>query len=402
MTGVSALLLGISVPVALACAPPPVSASDGAPGSCDRERPWPLWEAYTKRFVTADGRVIDFAADEHTTSEGEAYGAFFALVANDRARFDAIVRWTSDNLAQGDLAQRLPAWRWGKKQDEKKKKATWGVLDENAASDADLWLAYALLEAGRLWEEPRFDALGRAILAQVVKAEVSELPGLGPTLLPGPVGFALEGDDGATTWRLNPSYTPLPLLRRFASAGVPGPWDAVADSARRVAAHVREADGPFPDWIGWRDGDGFVPDPVNGDVGSYDAIRVYLWAALLPPGEPLRPLFLAATTPMIGIVRNLDAVPERAHTHGSEHADSPGPIGFSAAVAPAALATGDFELARRLLGRLAAARAGDGLYGSPAFYYEQNLILFATGHLEGRYRFATDGALEPEWRRPCP
>ena len=57
MTGVSALLLGISVPVALACAPPPVSASDGAPGSCDRERPWPLWEAYTKRFVTADGRA---------------------------------------------------------------------------------------------------------------------------------------------------------------------------------------------------------------------------------------------------------------------------------------------------------------------------------------------------------
>lgn len=399
MRGVEAMLLAAAVPFALACAPPVTAAGPGA--ACGEARPWPLWEAYAQRFLTPEGRVIDFAADDHSTSEGEAYGAFFALVANDRARFDAILRWTTDNLAQGDLSQHLPAWRWGKAVDPKTKATSWGVLDANAASDADLWLAYALLEAGRLWEEPRYDALGRAVLALVVRDEVRELPGLGPTLLPGPKGFEETAEDGAKLWRLNPSYAPLPLLRRFESAGVPGPWGPLADSARRLVAHVREADAPFPDWIAWRDGAGFVPDPAKGGVGSYDAIRVYLWAGLLPPGEPLRPLFLAATGPMLRRVRKLDGVPERVQTQGGSQSDSPGPVGFFAAVAPAAFATGELELGRRLLGQVSAAARG-GLYGTPAFYYDQNLILFATGHLEGRYRFAVDGALEPEWRRPCP
>ena len=39
---------------------------------------------------------------------------FFALVANDRARFDKLLSWTEANLAGGDLTQRLPAWSWGK------------------------------------------------------------------------------------------------------------------------------------------------------------------------------------------------------------------------------------------------------------------------------------------------
>ena len=83
---------------------------------------------------------------------------FFALVANDRARFDKLLGWTQDNLAGGDLTQRLPAWSWGKSPD-----GSWKILDPNPASDADLWMAYALLEAGRLWHEPRYEKLGTAM-----------------------------------------------------------------------------------------------------------------------------------------------------------------------------------------------------------------------------------------------
>src|SRR5207253_9506464 len=105
--------------------------------------------------------------------------------------------WTENNLAQGDLTAHLPAWIWGKRDD-----GSWGVIDTNPAADADLWIAYTLLEAGRLWQERRYTALGSVIAARIVRDETATLPGLGRTVLPGPVGFRLRAD----AWRLNPSY----------------------------------------------------------------------------------------------------------------------------------------------------------------------------------------------------
>ena len=61
---------------------------------------------------------------------------FFALAANDRVAFDNILDWTQNNLAQGSLKERLPAWLWGKKENSK-----WEVLDSNSASDGDVWMA---------------------------------------------------------------------------------------------------------------------------------------------------------------------------------------------------------------------------------------------------------------------
>src|ERR671922_157943 len=131
------------------------------------------------------------SAADRTTSEGEAYALFFALVAGDHPLFDRLLKWTQENLAQGDLKQHLPGWNWGKRRD-----GNWGVIDENSASDADLWMAYALLEAGRLWSESRYAELARNILSNVVAREISDLAGLGPMLLPGPAGFVLGGDRG--------------------------------------------------------------------------------------------------------------------------------------------------------------------------------------------------------------
>lgn len=50
-----------------------------------------------------------------STSEGQSYGLFFALAANDRAGFDKLLTWTQNNLAEGDLKQHLPGWLWGKR-----------------------------------------------------------------------------------------------------------------------------------------------------------------------------------------------------------------------------------------------------------------------------------------------
>ena len=134
-----------------------------AQDACSAAAAWPLWEQFTQRFMQDDGRVIDYTtAQQHSTSEGQSYAMFFALVARDRARFDKLWAWSITNLAGGDIGARLPAWQWGRKAD-----GSWGVVDANPASDANLWFAYALAEAGRLWHEPRYTAQARTLLAQV-------------------------------------------------------------------------------------------------------------------------------------------------------------------------------------------------------------------------------------------
>src|SRR5271168_2315334 len=62
-----------------------------------------LWQAYAATFITPDGRVLDPQTGNRTTSEGQSYALFFALVNNDRPRFDKLLTWTTDNLATGDL-----------------------------------------------------------------------------------------------------------------------------------------------------------------------------------------------------------------------------------------------------------------------------------------------------------
>nr|WP_269194772.1 glycosyl hydrolase family 8 [Stenotrophomonas maltophilia] len=73
--------------------------------------------------------MIDHShADQRSTSEGQSYALFFALVGNDQALFDRMLGWTQDNLAGGDMRQNLPAWLWGRDD-----KGGWRVLDGNPA-----------------------------------------------------------------------------------------------------------------------------------------------------------------------------------------------------------------------------------------------------------------------------
>ena len=83
-----------------------------AQDACSAAAAWPLWEQFTQRFMQDDGRVIDYTtAQQHSTSEGQSYAMFFALVARDRARFDKLWAWSITNLAGGDIGARLPAWQ---------------------------------------------------------------------------------------------------------------------------------------------------------------------------------------------------------------------------------------------------------------------------------------------------
>ena len=347
-----------------------------AAGACDAS--WPLWDRYVEGFVSADGRVIDRTAGDRTTSEGQAYALFFSLVSNDRALFERVLRWTEQNLAQADLRRSLPAWHWGRRRE-----GAWGILDRNPASDADLWLAYALLEAGRAWSERRYVTLGEQVLANAAAREVVSLPGFGPSLLQGPAGFAAAGG-----FRVNPSYAPPPLLRRFARAGAP--WDGVLASSTRMLRLFAEG-AAAPDWALARAGRLF-PDPVHGRVASYDAIRVPLWVGMTPDRDA------GLERIADGLFRALESngrLPERLDARTLQGRGE-APPGFYGALLPLAP-----RPARAVLEARLAASWSNGLYGSPPAYYDQNLVLFGQGFVEGRYHFATDGSLVLAWETRC-
>ncbi|RQR77307.1 cellulase [Burkholderia sp. Bp9012] len=348
---------------------------------------WPRWDAFKRDFVSADGRVIDVgSADSRTVSEGQAYGLFFALVANDRHTFDTILAWTENNLAQGDLSARLPAWLWGRAPD-----GAWRVLDANAASDADLWIAYTLVEAGRLWHERSYTARGALLAKRVLDDETASVPGLGLTLLPGPTGFRLA--DGR--WRVNPSYSPPQVIRGLA-ARLPDDrrWSALAASTGRVLLDTAPK-GFAPDWALYRAGAGFAPDPQTHAESAYNAIRVYLWAGMLDRADPLAAPLLTRFAPFADHIAAHGAPPEKVDTTTGVAGPNDGNGGFSAAAVPFLDARGQHALADAQVARVdALARQ------SAPGYYTSVLTLFGLGWRDGRYRFGADGSLDARWEGP--
>lgn len=351
---------------------------------------WPLWTAFAKTFVSADGRVVDpDSPRSQTVSEAQAYALFFALVANDRASFERLLQWTEANLAAGDLTARLPAWHWGRRDD-----GSWGVLDPNTAADADLWMVYALAEAGRLWRVPRYTSLAALLARRVLREETASLPGLGVTLLPGAQGFVL----GADRWKLNPSYLPPQQMRWLARTYADPLWKQLQDSSLKVLLGTSRK-GFAPDWGVYEAQRGFVADAA-GDAapeGSYDAIRVYLWAGLLHEADPVRQPLLAALAPMARVIERLGFPPESVHTQTGEplKGGSAGSAGFSAAVVPFLKARGDHAALQDQLLRLQAKPLRANAY------YDQALSLFALGAHEGVYRFTLEGSLVPRWIGGC-
>jgi endo-1,4-beta-D-glucanase Y len=386
---------------------------------------WTLWDSYSARFIDAQGRVIDRSAGDRTTSEGQAYAMFFALVDNDRITFERVLTWTQANLADGDLQTHLPIRLWGFGGNEE-----WGALDPNSASDADVWMAYSLVEAGRLWKVPFYSNLGRKMMDQIAKSEVIDLPGFGPLLMPGPTGF--QHDQAFT---LNPSYMPLFIFERLAQVDPAGPWRQIALNIPRFLAQSSRH-GFAMDWVDYLPGDGFYPaavKPANAPAqppqqavpsaspqaaaapstivaagaaqpmlsgGSYDAIRVYLWAGMLDGKGQTRAQILSALPAMSVYLANHDAPPQMVSDQGIPMAQG-GPIGFSAAVLPYLRAIPGLspESAKQTVRMARQRNQSTGLFGKETAYYDQNLALFATGYLDGKFRFGASGELNVEWTR---
>lgn len=347
---------------------------------------WPLWEQFKAGYLM-DGRIVD-ASDPRqiSTSEGQSYGLFFAFVADDKVAFEAMLSWTEAQLAGGDLTAQLPAWLWGRNDN-----GEFAVLDENSASDADVWMSFALAEAGHRWQNHRYSTLGYLLARRIIREETHVLSNGTRVLLPGREGFVDEQGD----YRLNPSYFTPQLFDALERYFPVQPWSEISDSSKAILLKSA-SNGLIADWLRYRDGR--IVDDKSGEVrGSYDAIRNYLWAGMLADNDPAKPGLLNALEGMVALTAQEQLPPEvvfPATGKGRGH----GPFGFSAALLPMLVALGNETL---LDSQLSRAEQGFTAAAPGQAYYNSMLSLFGLGWYEKRYHFTEAGLTRQGGERVC-
>lgn len=218
-TLLAALLLNLAP--ALAAPPPP-------PGPAE-------WQAYTRRYLAPEGRIVDTANRGISHSEGQGYSMLFAVYFNDRARFDQMWNWTRRTLSRpGDS---LTAWRF-----DPNTRA--GVTDMNNATDGDIFIAWALLMAADRWQVPAYRDAAQRITADILRCCVIDFRGR-TLLLPGVQGF--QDAQGVI---INLSYYAFPALRGLSRLVPDERWATLEQDGLQLMAEASFGRWRLPpDWL---------------------------------------------------------------------------------------------------------------------------------------------------------
>jgi endoglucanase len=221
-----------------------------------------LNNTYFPKFVSTTGQTLDDQT-KTTTSEGQAYTMLRALYGNDKAIFDRSWKWTIDNL-QVRENDKLLSWKYtnGK------------VQDKEAATDADLDIAYALIRASEKWSDPTYLEQAKTLVNDIYNHRVREYNGLS-MLLP----FSSNSNKGFEI--INISYFSPAYYKKFASIDSAHNWPKLVDDTYSMLDKISSSRVLFPDWIRYNidsntytSAADFMQNP-NADNFSYDAMRVY-------------------------------------------------------------------------------------------------------------------------------
>ncbi len=239
---------------------PPLAAAPRLPDAM----PAAEWNSFRQRYVASDGRVIDNGNRGISHSEGQGAGMLFAARQGDRASFERILDWTRRRLSRP--SDSLHAWRFVPG-------ATLPVADPNNATDGDLLIAWALLEAHERWNDPGHRrmalAIGRDVLRLCTLRQGERL-----LLLPGAQGFVLTD-----LVVVNPSYWCFGALDALESATGDAAWAALHREGLALLRRARFGRWGLPaDWVRLPRGEGPpTAAPPWPHRFSWDAIRVPLY-----------------------------------------------------------------------------------------------------------------------------
>jgi endoglucanase len=220
---------------------------------------------FLANYVAPDGRVVRHDQGDDTVSEGQSYALALAQVADDGTTFDRVWEWTAGHLSRPDGLLAAHADRNGT------------VDDHNAATDADIVTAWALLRATGANADAHHDD-GRRLANAVLEHETL-------TLADGSLVLAAGNWATGSPGTLNPSYWAMPVLTDLGRLTGDTRWnDLAATSTRLVAALTQNGTRLPPDWAR-ADASVVTATPApNGQAPdvrySFDAQRVVVWFAL--------------------------------------------------------------------------------------------------------------------------
>ena len=195
--------------------------------------------------VNENGKVV---------SEGIGYGMLLAAAMADQTLFDGLWKYYDEHLDANGLMN----WTTDKCQAP-------GDTKQGAATDADLDVAMALVQAAVRWPNSGYQAKAQALSAGIAQFESDTCSGR-RVLRPGDTfGGCSDGQDP----RINPSYFSPGYYKVFAHyfPDQAATWTALGDGSYQLyAVYQARMSNLVPDWSG--------PDGSDdGSSYSYDACR---------------------------------------------------------------------------------------------------------------------------------
>jgi endoglucanase len=344
------VMAGISLGVLTGCGGGSSSSSSGSStsaGSQATDQATAAAHSFLDRYVTSDGRVQRLDQGGDTVGEGQAYGLLLAAAIGDSQHFDSIWNWTKANLRRQDG---LIEFHW---QDGH-------VTDPQAASDADLDAARALLVASCRFKRPelRQEALG--IGKSILNEETASVNGnlvltAGPWATKAPV-------------TVNPSYFSPATFAALQSATGDGRWGSLAASARSITSELMQPPSKLPpDWAQLQNG---KPTPIGSPASpqstpqfGFDAVRTLVRMAE-DPNPAGKQIAASAWTVFQG--QNPDSIPVQHSLSGQPDGGAQNPVGLVAA-AGAASAAGEAAARDQLLDAATALDKRDPTYYGSAW-----------------------------------
>ena len=313
------------------------------------------WEAYKGRFLTGDGRIVDFIQERVSHSEGQGYGLLLAAINDEPRTFSSLWKWTQDNLRmrKGDA---LLAWKWGRRPN-----GQWAVLDYNNATDGDLIIAWALLLGAERWKNETYRSHGREIIKSIRENLIVQRRGT-LYLIPGYYGFTLK--EGEV---LNPSYLIFSAFKKFGQVEEPKFWKKVHEDSLEVLKKAAFGRLGLPaDWVLVGESGASVYEKRSRLFG-YEAIRTLLYLAwdgnlnVIPGPRALLDMY-----------KKLGYVPLNVDLVQNNISLEEGSGGYYALYGRVARDLGDAELSRALL-----QKASQKVQGEKEDYYSHILYLLS-------------------------
>ncbi|NPA33019.1 MAG: hypothetical protein GXO04_05285 [Aquificae bacterium] len=254
-----------------------------------------LWEHYKRSFVSEEGFVVDPYNQYRVTSEAQGYTLTIAVLANDKETFYRVWEWTRKHLRRRDG---LFAWLW----------VNGFVADENNATDADLFIAYALLLAGERWGDENLKREAESILKEVKKLTLPFCPS-DFVLLPAKRGFV-----GEDTLKVKVAYY-VPFIFRKLSGF---PWEGLYEQTYELY----RIEGLSTD-LGY---DIFEKEFRKGELIDADGLRVLVYAYIDDKKKfyELKGTFL----PLYEFYKRKGYIPDKFNYRSGEHSREGVPFCF--------------------------------------------------------------------------